>query len=69
MLRNTEHFIEKINNSIPKTNDDINKKIQENLSVFQKSINDDIISYLSTNNNETSFQATIWQLYFINVRI
>jgi hypothetical protein len=40
LLRNTEHFIEKINNSIPKTNDDINKKIQENLSVFQKSINE-----------------------------
>jgi hypothetical protein len=62
LLRNTDHFIEKINNSIPKTNDDNNKKIQENLTVFQKSINDDIISYLSANNNETSFKEFILNL-------
>jgi hypothetical protein len=62
LLRNTDYFIEKINSTIPKSNEDVNKKIQETLSVFQKSINDDIVSYLSSNNNDTSFKNFISNL-------
>ena len=53
--RNTDSFIERINFSIPKTQEDTTKKIQEHLSVFQKTINDDIKSYspaLTTKLNE-----------------
>jgi len=57
--RNTDSFIEKINISIPKSNEDVNKKFQENLSSFQKTINDDIKSYLSSNNSETSLKEFI----------
>jgi hypothetical protein len=62
LLRNTDYFIEKINSTIPKSNEDVNKKIQETLSVFQKSINDDIVSYLSSNNNDSSFKNFISNL-------
>ena len=57
--RNTDSFIEKINISIPKGQEDISKKVQENLSFFQKSINDDIKSYLSSNNSESSLKEFI----------
>ena len=60
--RNTDSFIERINTSIPKTQDENNKKIQENLSAFQKAINEDIKSYLSTNNSETSLKEFISSL-------
>ena len=57
--RNTDSFIERINFSIPKTHDENNKKIQENLLAFQKTINEDIKSYLSKNNSETSLKEFI----------
>lgn len=57
--KNTDSFIEKINISIPKGQEDINKKVQENLSFFQKSINDDIKCYLSSNNSESSLKEFI----------
>jgi hypothetical protein len=60
--RNTDSFIERINISIPKTQDETNKKIQENLVTFQKSLNEDIKSYLSTNNSETSLKEFISSL-------
>ena len=60
--RNTDSFIERINFSIPKTQDENNKKIQDNLLAFQKTINEDIKSYLSKNNNETSLKEFIGSL-------
>lgn len=60
--RNTDSFIERINFSIPKSQDEANKKIQENLTAFQKTINADIKSYLSTNNSETSLKEFISSL-------
>jgi len=60
--RNTDSFIERINISIPKTQDETTKKIQENLLTFQKTINEDIKSYLSTNNSETSLKEFISSL-------
>ena len=57
--RNTDSFIERINFSIPKTQDENNKKIQDNLLAFQKTINEDIKSYLSKNNSETSLKEFI----------
>ena len=60
--RNTDSFIERINFSIPKTQDENNKKIQDNLLAFQKTINEDIKSYLSTNNSETSLKEFIGSL-------
>jgi hypothetical protein len=60
--RNTDSFIERINFSIPKTQDENNKKIQDNLLAFQKTINEDIKSYLSTNTSETSLKEFIGSL-------
>jgi hypothetical protein len=60
--RNTDSFIERINISIPKTQDETNKKIQDNLLAFQKTMNEDIKSYLSTNNSETSLKEFIGSL-------
>jgi hypothetical protein len=60
--KNTESFIERINISIPKTQEDTNKKIQDNLLSFQKTINEDIKSYLSSNNSETSMKEFITSL-------
>ena len=57
--RNTDAFIERINTSIPKTQEDTTRKIQENLSIFQKVINEDIKSYLSSNNSESSLKEFI----------
>ena len=60
--RNTDSFIERINFNIPKTQDETNKKIQDNFLVFQKTINEDIKSYLSKTNSETSFKEFIASL-------
>jgi hypothetical protein len=60
--RNTDSFIERITSSIPKTQEDTNKKIQESLISFQKTINEDIKSYLSSNNSETSLKDFISSL-------
>ena len=60
--RNTDSFIDKINISIPKTQDDNHKKIQESLLAFQKTINEDIKTYLSSNNSETSLKEYISSL-------
>ena len=57
--RNTDSFIERINSSIPKTQEDNNKKIQDSLISFQRTINEDIKSYLSSNNSETSLKDFI----------
>jgi hypothetical protein len=57
--RNTDTFMEKINISIPKTQEDTSRKIQDNLTVFQKSINDDIKQYLSSTNSENSLKEFI----------
>ena len=60
--QNTDSFIERINFSIPKTQDENNKKIQDNLLAFQKTMNEDIKSYLSTNNSENSLKEFITSL-------
>jgi len=60
--RNTESFIERLNTSIPKSHEDINKKIQECLLSFQKTINDDFKTFLSSNNSETSLKEFITTL-------
>jgi len=60
--RNTDSFIERINFNIPKSQDETNKKIQDNFLVFQKTINEDIKSYLSKTNSETSFKEFIASL-------
>jgi hypothetical protein len=60
--RNTESFIEKLDISIPKSHEDINKKVQECLLSFQKTINDDFKSYLSTNNSDSSLKDFICTL-------
>ena len=57
--RNTDSFIERINTSIPKTQEETNKKIQDSLLSFQKTINEDIKSYLSSNNSESSLKEFI----------
>ena len=47
--KNTDLFIERLNLIIPKGNDDINKKIQEQLSFVHKSLQVDIQQYLTKN--------------------
>jgi hypothetical protein len=47
--KNTDTFIERLNLIIPKGNDDINKKIQEQLSFVHKSLQVDIQQYLTKN--------------------
>ena len=60
--KNTDSFIERINISIPKSQEDNNKRIQDFLIAFQKTINDDIKTFLSSNNSETSFKEFISSL-------
>jgi len=60
--RNTDSFIERLNSTIPKTHEESNIKIQESLSMFQKTINEDIKSFLSSNNSETSLKDFISSL-------
>ena len=62
LTKNTDHFIERINFVLPKTQDETNMKIQENLFSFQKSINDDIRTFLHashSDNNLKDFISTI----------
>jgi hypothetical protein len=62
LSKNTEQFVERINFTLPKTQDETNKKIQESLFSFQKSINDDIRTFLHashTDNNLKDFVSTI----------
>ena len=62
LTKNTDHFIERINFVLPKTQDETNIKIQENLFSFQKSINEDIRTFLHTShsdNNLKDFISTI----------
>lgn len=60
--RNTDSFIDKLNSFIPKSQEETNKKIQDTLSIFQKTINDDIKSFLSTNNSASSLKEFISSL-------
>jgi hypothetical protein len=45
--RNSDMFIERLNSIIPKTNEEMNKKIQDQLSLVHKSIQLDIQQYLN----------------------
>jgi hypothetical protein len=58
-IERTDSFIDRINLSIPKSQEETNKKVQESLSSFQKTINEDIKSFLSTNNSESSLKEFI----------
>ena len=49
--KNTDLFIERLNLIIPKGNDDINKKIQEQLSFVHKSLQVDIQQYITKNDS------------------
>lgn len=60
--KNTEQFIERINFVLPKTQEETNVKIQESLFSFQKSINEDIRTFLHashSDNNLRDFITTI----------
>lgn len=62
LTKNTDHFIERINFVLPKSQDETNMKIQENLFSFQKSINEDIRTFLHashSDNNLKDFISTI----------
>jgi hypothetical protein len=61
-IERTDTFIERINLSIPKSQEETNKKVQDSLSSFQKSINEDIKTFLSTNNSENSLKDFISSL-------
>ena len=50
--RNTESFISKINQEIPKTHQDLNNKMKENLESFQQIIINDIKGQLNTTTNK-----------------
>lgn len=60
--RNTDSFIERLNSSIPKSQEETNKKLQDSLSVFQRTINDDIKGFLSTNSSLSSLKDFISSL-------
>jgi hypothetical protein len=60
--RNTDSFIERLNSTIPKSQEETSKKLQECLSTFQKTINDDIKTFLSTNNSISSLKEFISSL-------
>jgi len=50
--RNTELFINKINQEIPKTHEDFNTRMKENLELFQETVINDIKGQLSTTTNK-----------------
>jgi len=50
--QNTELFINKINEEMPKSHHDFNNKMQENLGIFQNTIINDIKGQLSTSTNK-----------------
>ena len=60
--RNTDSFIERLNSTIPKSQEENNKKLQDSLSTFQRTINDDIKAFLSTNNSVSSLKDFIASL-------
>lgn len=58
--RNTEHFISKINQEIPKTHQDLNNRMKENLESFQETVINDIKCQLSaTTNKEDAYKEYI----------
>lgn len=59
LTKNTDLFIERINLTIPRTQDETNKKIQESLFSFQKSINDDIRTFLHNSHSDNSLKDFI----------
>jgi len=59
LTKNTDHFIERINFVLPKTQDETNIKIQESLFSFQKSINDDIRTFLHTSHSDSNLKDFI----------
>jgi hypothetical protein len=61
-IERTETFIERINLSIPKSQEETHKKVQDCLSNFQRTINEDIKSFLSINNSESSLKDFISSL-------
>ena len=57
---NTDVFVSKINNQIPKNNDELNSQIKENLNVLRSSIIEDFKSNLgSINKNDDSLREYI----------
>jgi hypothetical protein len=59
LTKNTDHFIERINFVLPKTQEETNIKIQENLFSFQKSINEDIRTFLHTSHSDSNLKDFI----------
>jgi len=59
LTKNTDHFIERINFVLPKTQDETNIKIQENLFSFQKSINEDIRTFLHASHSDSNLKDFI----------
>lgn len=59
LTKNTDHFIERINFVLPKTQEETNIKIQESLFSFQKSINDDIRTFLHTSHTDSNLKEFI----------
>jgi hypothetical protein len=58
--RNTEMFIYKINQEIPKTHQDLNNKMKESFESFQENIVNDIKQQLnSSNNKEDTYKEII----------
>lgn len=61
--RNTESFIGKINQEIPKTHQELNTKMKENLESFQEIIINDIKAQLNTSTNkEDTYKAYISEI-------
>ena len=54
--RNTDSFIERLNTSIPKTQDDASRRIQDSLAAAQAAIQTDIKGFLSSNNSDTTLK-------------
>ena len=54
--RNTDSFIERLNTSIPKTQDDASRRIQDSLAAVQNAIQTDIKGFLSSNNSDTTLK-------------
>ena len=59
LSKNTDHFIERINFVLPKTQEETNIKIQESLFSFQKSINEDIRTFLHTSHSDSNLKDFI----------
>lgn len=59
LTRNTDLYVERINLTIPRTQDETNKRIQDSLFSFQKSINDDIRTFLHESHSDNSLKDFI----------